>query len=345
MLLSEIVAFKNQLDNSPSIPLVKLTADHDLLKIIYLAETQTFVPEEYKLALDLTRTQLQDAFDNIGLAVEKFKEQVNKCISQQEIHFYEQSYKLYLNTQLSHQKFGYYNSPTPYLDDYGNVRLVTEENKKKYSDDINTRILNQQLEISDDTLKIMESRVSVYADWRYPSAILRPNSKYFINTLVASDPLYLLDEHMDLLSPIINEFNQQYQNRLRPYVINELPNRPILDKLPTNQFMLFLAYNYFNYKPFEVIKQYLEEIFQVLRPGGVLAMTFNDCDRHTAVRLTENTSACYTPGHVILSMIKNIGYKHIFQHKDGPMTWIELQKPGSMASIRGSQTLAKINQK
>ena len=345
MSLSEIVAFKNQLDDSPSIPLVKLTADQDLLKIIYLAEIQTFMSEEYKTDLVLTRSQLQDAFDNVGLAVEKFKEQVKKNISQQEIHFYEQSYKLYVNTQLAHQRHGYYNSTTTYIDEYGIVRLITEENKKKYVAKFNASILNQQLGISDDTTRIIESRVSSYANWQYPAAVLRPNLKYFINILVASDPLYLIDEHMDLLSPTINEFNQQYQNILRQYVINELPNQPILDKLPTNQFMLFLAYNYFNYKPFEVIKQYLEEIFQALRPGGVLAMTFNDCDRHTAVRLAENSVACYTPGHVVLNMIKNIGYKHIFQHEDGPMTWVELQKPGNIVSIRGGQTLAKINQK
>ena len=101
MSLAEIVAFKNQLDDSPSIPLVKLMADHELLKIIYLAGNQSFIQEEYKIDLDQTRIQLQYAFDNFGLAVEKFKEQVKKSISQQEIHFYEQSYKLYFDKLLA----------------------------------------------------------------------------------------------------------------------------------------------------------------------------------------------------------------------------------------------------
>ena len=116
--------------------------------------------------------------------------------------------------------------------------------------------------------------------------------------------------------------------------------------MPDNQFSFFLAYNYFNYRPFEIIQQYLIEIYQKLRPGGVLAMTFNDCDRQSALLAVNQSFASYTPGHVIFNMAKTIGYKQIFQWNDtGPTTWIELQKPGNLSSTKGGQPMAKINHK
>jgi len=185
-----------------------------------------------------------------------------------------------------------------------------------------------------------------YADWHYPAAIIRPGLEDFISHLVANDPLYLIDEHKDLLAPAMNKFNQQYQNRLRPYVVTESAGTNILGRLPDNQFSFFLAYNYFDHKPLDIIKIYLEEIFEKLRPGGTLGMTFSDCDYTGAVSRVENRTGYYTPGRMIVEHCAKIGYTEIFKLVNNESsTWVELQKPGSLSSLRGGQTLAKINHK
>lgn len=72
-------------------------------------------------------------------------------------------------------------------------------------------------------------------------------------------------------------------------------------------------------------------------------MTFNDCDNEKAVRLAENYYACYTPGRLVRAMAEQIGYEIYFVWNDNvPTTWIELQRPGTLATLRGGQTLAKI---
>jgi hypothetical protein len=104
-----------------------------------------------------------------------------------------------------------------------------------------------------------------------------------------------------------------------------------------------LVYNYFNYRPFEVIKRYLIEIYQKLKPGGILIMTFNDCDRVSAVKLVENKFCSYTPGYLVRELGESLGYEIEFSWNDpGPSTWIEFKKPGTLNSIRGGQALAKI---
>jgi SAM-dependent methyltransferase len=140
------------------------------------------------------------------------------------------------------------------------------------------------------------------------------------------------------------EFTDQYRRRLRPVIVNERDqSTPILGSLPNRQFAMCLVYNFFEFKPLPVIERWLKEIFDKLKPGGRLMMTFNDCDNEKAVRLAETYYACYTPGKMVREIATRIGYEIYFTWNDGvPTTWLELQKPGTLTSIRGGQALAKI---
>ena len=103
------------------------------------------------------------------------------------------------------------------------------------------------------------------------------------------------------------------------------------------------VYNYFNYRPFEIIKIYLNEIYEKLLPGGVLAMTFYDCDRYQAMQAVDQYITCYTPGTLVRGWAKYLGFEEVFCHQDdGASVWIEFRKPGQLSSLRGGQALAKI---
>ena len=153
----------------------------------------------------------------------------------------------------------------------------------------------------------------------------------------------MVDLNHDYLAPALAKFNPVYQRRLRTYTIKEELDQDILRQLPDNQFALCFAYNYFNFRPFEILKKYLGEIYQKLTPGGVLIMTFNDCDRASAVKLVENFYCCYTPGYLVRELAISMGYDIEYSwNDDGPTTWLELKKPGNRNSLKGGQTLAKI---
>jgi hypothetical protein len=113
--------------------------------------------------------------------------------------------------------------------------------------------------------------------------------------------------------------------------------------LPDQQIGFCLVYNYLDYRPFELVKIYLEEIYQKLLPGGVLAMTFNDCDRYQAMQAVEQGITGYTPGSLVRGWANYLGFEEIFCHQTGsPSVWIEFQKSGQLTSLRGGQSLAKI---
>jgi SAM-dependent methyltransferase len=195
-----------------------------------------------------------------------------------------------------------------------------------------------------DSLSVLENRLRLYADWRFPGLILRPAHNLWLKDMVALDPLYYVDTSTDLLAPTKSLFTPEYQRRLRSYVIQE--HAPFFDNFPKGQFGFVCAFHYFQRKPLEIIKQYLEEIFVLLRPGGSFVFSFNNCDNWRAVGLVEHHVACYTPGRFLRQYINDIGYLITHEHRiQDETTWIEIKKPGTLDSLRGGQALAGIFKK
>jgi hypothetical protein len=309
MKLSELIAFRNQLELL-SISSTKIAVDQDLNLTRHLMHNYPHAFSELTQQLDQQRDNIQQQLDVFGSLLDQVKHEIKLVIAEQEKPWFAESYRLY---------------------------------EQEMPSETNEYILNRREELSEEAQDFLLRRLENYTDWRFPGMIIRPGREKFTRGIVANDPLYLIDQHYDLLLPAMEEFPEAYQRRLRTYVVNEREIDPILHKIPNSQFGLCLVYNFFNFRPFEIIKQWLLEIQTKLRPGGVLIMTINDCDREKAVMLVESHFACYTPGYLILDMVKSLGFEVLSTwHNNGPMTWIELRNPGQLTSLRGGQTLAKI---
>lgn len=309
MKLSDLVNYRCELEQMSTRNLNR-DVDINIEKITHLVDTQPIQIEEFSKQLQSQKQNIDRAFDEFETKLNSLKLELKKLIETAEKPWFAESYRLYEQEMI--------NETTEY-------------------------ILDRRANISDETEKFYKTRIVRYNDWKHPAMIIRPGRETYINELVACDPLYLVDESHNLLLPALHRFNEQYQNRLRTYTINERNSETILEKLPDNQFGLVFAYNFFNFRPFEMLKKYLSEIYTKLRSGGVLVMTFNDCDRAKGVMLVEQHFCCYTPGYLVRELAQSLGYEVIFSwHDDGPSTWLELQKPGESQSLRGGQTLAKI---
>lgn len=215
--------------------------------------------------------------------------------------------------------------------------------EEMYKSDEPDYILGRRLDFDADTISYLRGRIREHSDWHRAGLIIRPGREDWVEDLVGLDPLYLVDHCQELLGPAQLKFNTEYRKRLRLYQIHEDRDKPILNQLPDNQFGFCLVYNFFNYKPFEIVRTYLKEIFEKLSPGGVLAFTINDCDQAGAVELCERHFMCYIPGSMLIAVAKSMGY--IVRHSynlTAAATWFELEKPGKFKSLRGGQTLARV---
>jgi SAM-dependent methyltransferase len=309
MILSELVHYRNQLDTI-DVSSIKTSAEQELAKVLYLVNLQESFAKKIDSDLDKSQQTIASSFNNFESIIDNLKTLVNQQIAEKEKPWFQESYRLY---------------------------------EEEMCSDTTEYILNRRPVISEETDAFYRQRIVKYSDWRYPAMLLRPGNETFVNNIVACDPLYLVDESHDLLTPALESFPEGYQRRLRPYAVNERQDGEILGKLPNNQFGFIFAYNFFNFKPFEVIRKYLKEMHIKLRPGGVLAMSFNDCDSSKGVQLVERHFCCYTPGYLIVELARSIGYQLVFTWSDGgPSTWVEFQKPGTITSLRAGQALAKI---
>jgi len=321
MKLSELIAFRNRLDEI-KVDEAQVAANYKLDQLMHLVEhpleqsieplTKSFIPDlKNRYAL------ISQTFDNFDQNIELVKKRVQEQIVEQENHWFQESYRLFEEAELCEK-------PDQIL--YG----------RQPSGDKSPKTIE-----SDATAY---AKLSGYADWRWPGIIIRPGAEDFVNSMVGCDPLYIVDQEYDLLKPALNRFPELYQNRLRPYVTNEWSDDPILNKIPNGQFGVCLVNKVFDYRPLEIIRRYLEEIYQKLRPGGALIMTYNDCDRAHAVVLVEQFCTSYTPGYLIRDLVQNVGFELVYTWSDGgPSVWLELRKPGNLTSFRGGQTLGKLH--
>jgi SAM-dependent methyltransferase len=309
MKLSELVAYRNQL-NRFSIDDARTQTDFSINLVKHLINSKDFDAHNIKQQVQLQHDQFRQRFNEFENLIAAAKAEAQQEIDVKEQFWLEETHRLYSQEMVN---------------------------------DSVEHVLNRRPVLSAEHDNIIRARIKNFSNYLYPAMIIRPGLETFIRDMVSFDPLYLVDQNQEMLFPAMIEFPEQYQRRLRPYTVDENDSRGILWQLPDNQFAMCLAYNFFNFKPLPVIQQWLENVYDKLRPGGRVMMTFNDCDNEKAVRLAENYYACYTPGRLVREIAHSIGYEISFVWNDNvPSTWIELQKPGSLTSLRGGQALAKI---
>ena len=309
MKLQDVVAYINLLDS--------LSADAECKEAVRILDSILHVVANHPLQLNAFSKTLSNDFDAISNGVKEFtstldqlKQRLHDEVESQEPEYFRESKRVF-----DHEM--------PY--------------------ETNEYILNRKLNIDPDSNILLRSHLRNLGDWRLPGLIFRPGRETFVEDMVPLDPLYLVDHHEELLKPSVESFTPEYQRRLRQYIINDRHSGTILADLPQNQFGLVFAYNYFNFKPLELIQRYITELFDVMRPGGTLIMTYNNCDRAQGVGLVDRGFMCYTPKRHIQKHAETVGFEATFEHNGlGDLSWLEFVKPGKIETIRGGQTLAKI---
>lgn len=309
MKLSEIVDYLNVLD-SLHVPDKCNEALSQLAAVLHTVKHQRPDLNPYESVLDADFNSLKIGVEQFGNTVEQLRENLKQRIAIFEPEMLSQSSRLF----------------------YDEMPFETSD-----------YILNRRLRLDDQSLLKLQGRIKILTDWRLPGMMLRPGLETFIEEMVPMDPLYLVDTHQELLNPSIQKFTVEYQRRLRPYVIDDRQPGEIMHKLPNNQFGFVFAFNFFNFRPLELIQRYLTELHAKLRPGGTLIMTYNNCDRAHGVGLAERNWMLYTPKRLILEHAFALGYELADEcDASGDVSWLELKCSGDIDSLRGGQTLAKI---
>jgi len=194
-------------------------------------------------------------------------------------------------------------------------------------------------------------RIRFYTDFHYPAIELGCGTGAWTNHLVAADPLYLVDIDQRFLDKTMEQFNDVYRNRVRPYLIDLFPTgeRNLaqahrLYSLPQEQHGFIFSWGFFNYLPLSVLKYYLPQMYDLLRPGGVALLHFNNGDTAIGAAYAEGRWHSYMSGREVVNLCKQSGFE-LLQLQDfnqGETSWLEIKKPGDLKTAKASQAMGAI---
>jgi SAM-dependent methyltransferase len=194
----------------------------------------------------------------------------------------------------------------------------------------------------DNVAKEFKTRIELYADWKHPGLFIRPEKGDFVDSMISNDPLYIVDEAKELLLMTMNRWTPEFQSRIRYGYISDT-GTSYLPNIPAGQIGLIVIFHFFNYKTLDTVKQYLKECYDLLKPGGAMIFTYNNCDLPDAVIQVEHAYQSYTPKSTLLAVIEGLGFEVLAEFDREPnVSWLEIKKPGTLTSLRGGQALAQI---
>lgn len=305
MKLSNIIAYQKNIDEY-DLDEFKRTVISNLDTVVNKLSSLD-IGDNYKDIIDV-KNSIIDNLNELDTRLSTYKVKVSECINKSQAEYFRKSYEIY----------------------------------EEMHNDSAEYILNRENSITVDNTKDFQERIDLYSSWRHAGLYIRPGKKQYIDSMIACDPLYVADENLHLLEPAKTLWNKEFQARIRYKIISD-DSEHIFSDLPHEQIGFIVVSNFFDYKPFEIIKKYLIEFQELLKPGGVVIFTYNNCDMPGAVRNVENMFNCYTPGRLIKDFVVGLDFELINSvETPSGLNWIEIKKPGELTSMRGGQALAKI---
>jgi hypothetical protein len=234
------------------------------------------------------------------------------------------------------------------------------ESKSVTSDVFKESTIVSHLPTNEIVRTIFNNKISKISQVRYPG--LQINTRLFppaeinpsnidgwISLMVASDPLYLMGPSIEILQESLQSFPEIYQKRVQLYELNDKRD---LSTLPQAQFNLIFCWDFFNHLSVDVIDLYLQQMMRLLRPGGTLLFTYNNCDLVMSARSADSNSASWcTP--LLLEKIYSkhgfelIGFDDIISDdvNVSHVSWAELKRSGDLTTSKISQASGAVRRK
>jgi SAM-dependent methyltransferase len=200
---------------------------------------------------------------------------------------------------------------------------------------------NRKIDLYEDVEQILKQRVMLHTNWRYPAVEIGCGDGEWTKFLIAADPLYIMDQFQEFLNVASAQFPEQYQNRLRKYLLTKAHD---FGALPKNQFAFVFSWNYFNYISLDTLGQILKQMYAIMRPGGIFLFSYNDGDTPQGAGMAENYSQTYIPKNLLIPTCLANGFEIYAEYSFDPnIHWLEIKKPGVLRTVKAHQVLGKIH--
>ncbi len=157
-----------------------------------------------------------------------------------------------------------------------------------------------------------------------------------------ANPFYIADIYQESFA-LLDQLPGKAKQRALVHLLGNEDNQVGLHNvMPHNQFGFIMAWNLFDYFTEEVIKEWLEQIVVLLRPGGRVFFTYNNCLDPTNAAFIDLTRNGFTIPSRLTVIAKEVGLEVCEFESIQSAHWAVLSKPGTFQSARATPGTGKI---
>ena len=182
---------------------------------------------------------------------------------------------------------------------------------------------------------------TLYSNFLYPSLFIGYN-KELVPYLTSAEPLYIANWDKESIPSILSQFNSIYQSKIRVY---HLARKNFVDllELPLHQFSCIVCWDILKYLRLDNIGIFLNNLFKLLRPGGVLYINFPDSRNLTNLELVEQNLYTFQTAEEIkkllpIKQIQNIEHLTTENHLD----YFKITVNGKLDTVKLQPVLGEI---
>lgn len=241
---------------------------------------------------------------------------------------------------------------------FNKLELIDSE-IEKIASNLPNNTYKFNLLIDEKSNETINNIVRMYSNWQYPGLLLNceydsgglstlAEPKNRIDSMVASDPLYIVKTDYWEILDYIKDYPSLYQSRVRKYEITDGK----YSILPQEQFGFIHSWGFLNQLSIIDIATQLEQIFSLLRPGGVAMLTYNNGEKIETALKVDQGEIPYCSDRIIKKMAESIGFEVISASDISVplevkfwISWVELRKPGSLTTIKKHPVMGEIKHK
>lgn len=216
---------------------------------------------------------------------------------------------------------------------------IRQKDYHSYQEIVDVQVIQERIDsYTPAAINELSIQIGRYSRWEYAGVELNPSTGNLTSKFLACDPLYIYQGHATDCKKIKSQFNSFFGEK-RMFFYNRL------DDLPSNQLGLAVNVGSYEFMPLDPIKQEMKQVINVLRPGGHMLFTYNDCEQLASLDLCIGTYRCYNTKDLMTGLAYSIGFDVVKSGStdNGGHSWMVVKKPGDLTTQKLSAPLVSID--
>lgn len=192
---------------------------------------------------------------------------------------------------------------------------------------------------------VLERIIKKYTGWQYPSLYFSVNNNNSrLDHMSATEPLYILGPTQEHLQSWVCGYPDVHRRRLRLYALNQNG----FDQLPKGQFGFIICWDYFPLLTIGLVKSYVQQLTELLRPGGILLFNYSNAELRGVADQVDQEILPWASKSYLKKLVNSLdlkvvdSYDFFFNESGNSTSWFLIEKEGTLKTSRRSSVLGEI---